>query len=437
MTDDSVFRKCAWRLLPLMMLGYFVNTIDRTNIGFAAFTMNKELGFSPSVFGFGAGLLFVSYSLFELPANLALEKIGARRWIFFLFAAWGVLSAANALIRGPWSFYFLRFALGAAEAGYLPGMLFYLSSWFPKAYIGRFTAVFTAAPVCALVIGGPLAAAIFQLDGVGGIPGWQWLFLLEGLPACVIALAVLKFLPDDPAHAAWLSDDERNRIAARLDAEGASKEHDLLRALRDYRVLLLGLAYGGVIAATYAFALWLPQIVREIGFSFNGTAALLTVIYAIAVVAMIVSGRLSDAKDERVWHFVAIALLTTAALGAASVAKTPIIALIALAASEAGVASAIAAINTLPPLFLRGPAMAGGVAVFGSIGILLGGFGGQYLVGIIRERTGNYSAVLAALAAGMLLSAIIVAALARAIAPDRSAALQNAKGEPVEPARPA
>jgi len=216
MSEQQIFAKCAWRLIPFMMLLYFVNFLDRTNVAFAALTMNKDLGFTPAVYGFGAGLFFVGYFLCEVPSNVILARVGARFWIFRILATWGVISAACALIQGPVSFYTLRFFLGVAEAGFYPGMLLYLTYWFPRADRARFLACFIAAAPLATVIGGPISGFVLDMNGVAGLRGWQWLFLIEGVPAFLLSFAVLKFLPNGPASANWLNAMEKRTIAARL-----------------------------------------------------------------------------------------------------------------------------------------------------------------------------------------------------------------------------
>jgi len=229
--QDRVFTKCAWRLIPFMGLLYLINYVDRTNVGFAALTMNADLDFSPAVYGFGAGIFFLGSALVQLPANLILERIGPRRWVFCILVTWGLLSASTALVETPTGFYTVRFLLGVAESGFFPGMLLYLTYWFPRAYLPQFTATFMVAIPLSFVVGGPLASLIVQLDGVAGLHGWQWLFVLEGLPASLLAFAVLKLLPDGPAHAKWLNDEEKKIIAARIAAEEPPGRGDLLSAL--------------------------------------------------------------------------------------------------------------------------------------------------------------------------------------------------------------
>ena len=214
MDADRIFRKCAWRLIPFLTLLYVVNFLDRVNVGFAALTMNKDLGFSPTAFGFGAGLFFAGYALFQVPANAVLERVGARRWMFCILFVWGLISASNAWVTSATQFYLLRFFLGAAEAGFVPGIFFYLTLWFPPSHRGRFIASFMAAAPLSSAIGGPLSGSILSMGDVLGLHSWQWLFLIEGLPTCMLAFAVLRFLPDQPASARWLSSDEKKTIVS-------------------------------------------------------------------------------------------------------------------------------------------------------------------------------------------------------------------------------
>jgi ACS family tartrate transporter-like MFS transporter len=417
MTEDRIFAKCAWRLLPIIVAAYVINYLDRTNIGFAALTMNPELGFSPSVYGFGASIFFFSYSVFQVPANLILHRVGARRWIFCILIAWGAAATGCALIRGPYSYFALRFLLGIAEAGFFPGVILYLTFWFPKAWLGRTTAVFMSATISGLVIGGPLATLIAHLDGVAGIQTWQWLFLLEGFPACLIGFAILKLIPDGPASASWLADDEKRLIAQRLQAEQGTKGSEALAALLDPRVLALGVAYGALLMTSYGLALWLPLIIQNMGFSNSATGLVVALIWGCGVPAMILWGRSSDRRGERTWHVVFAVLFGAASLLIASVAQDNAILLIALAAAAIGASSWMSPFYMLAPLFLTGRAMAGGFALVSTIGGLIGGFAGQYVIGVIRERSGGYSLALAAMAAALLIAAVIVLALDRAIVP--------------------
>ena len=414
--QDQVFAKCAWRLIPFMMLLYVVNFVDRLNVGFAALTMNKDLNFSPSIFGFGAGVFFIGYLLFQVPATVVLARMGARRSVFCIMAVWGILSASNAFVQAPTEFYILRFLLGVAEAGFFPGMIFYLTLWFPQAYRGRFTARFCGGIPLAGIIGGPLSGLILQMDGVAGLHGWQWLFLMEGLPACLLGFAALKFLPDGPASAPWLSSAEKTISASRLATETLAEDRNLWRALRDPRVLALGLVLFGATCALYGITLWLPQIIRAMGFSNTATGFVVALPYLAGLGAMIVWGRSSDARGERIWHVALPALLAAAGFIGASLAQSDMLVLLALILAMAGVLAAFGPVFALPSSFLRGTAAAGGIALVNAIGVL-GGFLGPYVIGVLKEQTGGYASAMAMLASVLVLSALIVLALGRAMAP--------------------
>ena len=416
MADDRVFAKCAWRLIPLIVAAHFVSYIDRSNVAYAALTMNQDLGFSPSVFGFGAGILFVTYALFQMPGNIVLHRVGARRWMFCLLAVWGVISASSALIRGPASFYALRAVLGAAEAGFVPGMLLYLSYWFPQAYIGRFTALFMTAPVASLAVGGPLASLILGLEGVLGVRGWQWLFLIEGTPAVIIAFAILRFLPDRPGDAAWLTSNEKKTIGSLFATEDGGKNRELLPALFDPRVLALGVANFFQQAAATGIAIWLPLFVQAMGFSAVATGFVAAVPYTCAVVAMVLWGHSSDVRRERIWHSALPALLGAAGFSAAALMYDYRLVLVALIIAEIGIPPTIATLYSLPSSFLRGPAAAGGIAMFIMIGSF-GSFAGPYLIGVLRQQTGSYAPGMALMAGALLLAAFIILAMGHAVAP--------------------
>lgn len=419
--EQRVFTKCAWRILPIVVAAFIANFLDRTNVGFAALTMNRDLGFTPIVYGLGAGIFFVSYSLFQVPANLVLHRVGARRWISCILALWGAAAAATALTRGPVSFYVLRFLLGMAEAGFFPGIILYLTFWFPKAVLGRFTAIFMAGNVLSFIIGGPLASLILRLDGAAGMHAWQWLFVLEGIPACAIALMVLILLPDGPADAPWLNDGERRFIDATVTGEHSRKEQNLTRALLDPRVLALGIAYGGMLFAIYGFGFWLPLLVQAGGFSDSDTGFVTASLYVASVPAMILFARSSDRRDERIWHVASAALFGACALFMAAVAQINFVLLPAVALAGMAMYSALAPFYGLASSFLAGPAMAGAFALINMIGGLLGGFAGQYVIGVIREKTGSYAPALALMAISLLVTAGIVFTLGRTMSLRKSA----------------
>jgi ACS family tartrate transporter-like MFS transporter len=418
MSGERVFAKCAWRLIPFMILLYLVNYIDRANVGFAALTMNKDLGFSPSVFGLGAGIFFIGYSLFQVPANVILERIGARLWVFCILATWGAISAATALVQGQTSFYVLRFLLGVAEAGFAPGMIYYLSIWFPRSYRARFTGAFYIAVPLAFIVGGPLSGSILGMDGVMGLHGWQWLFLIEGAPAVLLAFAVLRMLPDSPAEAAFLSADEKAFIAARLVAETSPNEQrDLWAALRDPRVIAMGLVYFGISSGAYGVQLWLPQIVQAMGYSNFATGFVSALPFVASIAGLILWGRSSDLKGERIWHVALPAILAASSFVIAALAPSDLVVLIALTLAIVGIRSVQGPYWSLLSSFLSGPAAAGGIGLASTIGTGLGGFLGPTIIGVLKESSGGYESGMVALAVGQTLAAVIVLALGRAMAP--------------------
>jgi len=415
MSDDRVFSKCAWRLIPFMGLLYLANYIDRVNVGFAALTMNRDLGFSPVVYGFGAGIFFLGYVLFQVPANVILERVGARRAVFCILATWGAISAANAFVQNPLSFYALRFLLGVAEAGFFPGMLLYLTYWFPQAYRARYTAMFMTAMPLAFVIGGPLSGLILGMNGRAGLHGWQWLFLIEGAPAFLLAFAVLKLLPNGPGDASWLTGEEKQTIEDSLVAGVRRKDQDLWSALRDPRVIALGLAKLGLLVAVYGVQLWLPQIVQGMGFSNFATGFVVALSFALSIPAMILWGRSSDLRGERIWHVTLSMLLAAAGFIVASLAQNDLLVLAALTLSAVGVLATLSPMDNLPSSFLSGPGLAGGIALYNAIGNV-GGFLGPTIIGGLKDATGTYAAGMMTLALGLVMSAIIVVALGRVMA---------------------
>jgi len=404
---QPVFAKCAWRLIPFITLLYVVGFIDRSNVGFAALTMNRDLGFSPQIFGLGAGIFFLGFITFQIPTAVLLARLGARRVIFCVMMAWGLISASNAFMQGPHSFYLLRFLLGVAEGGFTPSMIYYLTLWFPPAYRGRFIATFCSAIPIAGIISGPLSGLILGMDGTAGLHGWQWLFLIQGLPAALLAFVVLAVLPDSPAQARWLDDAERKAIASGLAAAAPPPERSVKQALSDPRLFLLGLCGLGSGIALYGINLWLPQMIQAMGYSHRMTGFIAAVPYLVSWVAMIGWARLSDARDERIWHTAVTMLLAAAALVVASLSGNHIIILAALTLAMAGGLAGIGPFQSMLSSLARGPAAASGLALVNTIGTL-GGFFGPIIVGTLKARTGGYEAAMAALGGAQLLSALIV-----------------------------
>jgi ACS family tartrate transporter-like MFS transporter len=416
-TGDLAIGRVSRRLIPFLFLLYILNFLDRVNVGFAALEMNRDLGFGPAVYGLGAGIFFIGYCLFEVPSNLVLYRTGARLWIARIMVTWGLAASAMMLVRTPASFYTLRFLLGVAEAGFFPGIIFYLTYWYPARERARAYAWFLAAIPVSGVIGGPISGALLGLHGVLGLQGWQWLFLLEGIPSIVVGVAVLFLLPDRPRDARWLPVAEREWLETRLAAEraaaGVSHGESLRRTLRNPLVWWLGLSYFLLVVALYGFALWLPQLVKASGTFSNFEVGVITAIpYAVAAVGMVLMGRNSDQAGERYLHLVLPAV--AGALGFVALTRTgstaPLVAALSLTAF--GVLGWLGPFWALPTAFLREQAAAGGIALINSMGAV-GGFVGPYLIGVIKQRTGSFTPGLLLLA-GSLLAAVVIVLTIRA-----------------------
>jgi ACS family tartrate transporter-like MFS transporter len=379
------------------------------------------------VYGFGAGSFAISYALFQVPANVILERIGARRWTFFIMAAWGLLSASIASVQSPMSFYVVRFLLGVAEAGFIPGMFLYLNYWFPRGQLARFIAYFMIANPLSFVIGGPLASLILGMDGAGGLHGWQWIFLIEGIPAFLLAFVVLKFLADGPACAAWLTGEEKVAVAARLAIEEPAGRPDLWPALRDPRVLALGIAYFVFNASAVGVYLWLPQMVQAMGFSNTATGFVVAWCFLAGIPAMILLGRSSSRRRERIWHVAIPWLLAGASLAVASLVQSNGIILAALAIGLAAQYAPFGAFFSLPSSFLRGTAAAGGIGLIGTFGNF-GSFFGPVLIGVLKQGSGDYASSFAVIAIGYVISGLIVIAVGRMLAPRPATVMVKAGG---------
>ena len=411
--EQRTMAKVSARLVPFVVVCYFIAYLDRVNVSFAALTMNKDLGLSASAYGLGAGIFFIAYFVFEVPSNLLLARIGARRWIARIMFTWGIISGMMAFIGGEIGFYVVRFLLGAAEAGFFPGMIFYLTLWFPAAYRARVIGYFMAAIPLSTVIGAPVSSALLGLEGLG-MRGWQWLFILEAAPAVLLSGVVLFYLTDKPADAVWLRDDERRWLIDRMSAEErqrvAARHYSVLEALLNPRVLALSIVYFGIVAANYGLSFFLPQIVKAFGMTNLETGFVSAIPYAVGVVSIIWWGRRSDAKMERRFHtgfaiFVAAAGLSVAAFVDDPTAKT-----VAFSVAGFGIFGAFPVFWTLPTTFLSGAAAAGGIAIINSIGNLAG-FVGPSVMGLIKDKTGSFTDGLLVLAAVAVLALVIVLAL--------------------------
>jgi MFS transporter, ACS family, tartrate transporter len=393
---ERAMRKVRWRLLPLLILLYIVSYLDRINASFAALSMNRDLGLSQTAYGFGAGIFFLGYVLFEVPSNLILMRVGPRIWIARIMVSWGLVTCALALSVGPASFATLRCLLGVAEAGFFPGIILYLTYWFPQAHRARAVALFMLATPVAGLIGSPVSGWLLGLHSVFGLSGWQWLFVLEGLPAVALGVVVFFRLPSGPAEAAWLTEAERTALMAVLAAEGREIASRHLSSLRDGLVSpvvwLGGWVYFCVVVAMYGLVMWLPQIIAAdvSGAGTMNVSLLVMIAYACAMVGMVLIGASSDRFGERRWHVLgslALCLLGMLVLAHAS-GLFWTVAGASLAAM--GIWGALAPFWGLTTAFLSGPAAAVGIACINSFGNL-GGFAGPFVVGYIKSRTGNFS----------------------------------------------
>jgi len=409
--ETSTIRTISWRLIPFLVLAYFFSYLDRVNLGFAALTMNEELKFTPLIFSWGAGIFFIGYFIFEVPSNLALEKFGASRWIARIMVSWGIISALMALVSGTWSFYILRFLLGVAEAGFFPGIILYLTYWYPAKYRAQFLAAFTVAVPVSTVIGAPISGLLLGLNGVMGLKGWQWLFVLEGIPSMLLGIVSWFYLTDRPEKASWLTGEQKAWLSEQLNNEVAVKQavhHLTLReALSSPKVLALSAIYFGFVAALYGMQFWLPQIVKAFGVTNAQTGFVTAIPYLFGTIAMILWARHSDTRRERVMHVGAAMLLIAVALAVSSYLADPYLTMVALTFAAIGVFCVFGVFWTLPTAWLSGTAAAGAIALINSIGNLAG-FGGPYLVGWVKETTGNASNGLLVLAVLPLIAGILV-----------------------------
>lgn len=422
MSEAAVFSKCAWRLIPFMGLLYVVNFLDRVNVGFAALSMNADIGLNAQAYGLGAGMFFIGYFFFEVPSNVVMEKVGARLWIFRIMLTWGLVSMATAFATGPTSFFILRFLLGACEAGFFPGMILYLTYWFPAATRGQFSAMFLSAIMVANIIGSPISGFILQeTGGLAHLKNWQWLFLLEGLPSCILAFVTLTYLPSKPLEAKWLSQQEKQIIATALARDDIA-HGSLHQGLTDIRIWFLALADFGIIIAVYGIGLWLPQIVKALGFDDLETGFVVAVPYVATMIAMIAWARISDARGERINHIALPALVASASLMAAAFLGASLWTVVALTLATMGIYAALVVLWTLPQSFLGGTAAAAAIALVNSIANL-GGFLGPTIVGYLKQATGNYAASMELLAACLVMTAIVIKLLARFIPTPRLAAV--------------
>ena len=415
---QSALRKVAWRLPPFMGLIFLLSFIDRANVSFAALSMNKDLGFTPTVYAWGVGFFFFSYVLLGTPSNLMLERVGARRWIAPMVILWGAIAIAMASVNGPRSFFALRFLLGAAEAGLLPGLLLYLTYWFPPHQRARMGAMFLIAIPFSNAVGAPLSGFILDipgLDGALGLRAWQWLFVIEGFPALIAGLAVYKLMPDRPKDAPWLAPEERAALEgeiARAERHDGPKHVRLVDGLLSGPVLLLSLAYFGSLLGGYGIIFWTPQIVKAFGLTNAQTGLVTAIPFLAGSIAMVVLGVVGDRTGRRTTLVVAPMLVGALGLLLAGTTESPVVATVALTIAAGGIYGMLPAFWTLPTVYLKGPAAAGGFAMVNSVGAFAG-FVGPYIIGWVKEETGAFGPGLAILSLGAVMTAAIVAWLAR------------------------
>ncbi len=409
--EERTYSRVIWRLVPFLFLCYVVAYLDRVNVGFAKLQMLNDLKFSDTVYGLGAGIFFIGYFLFEVPSNIILHRTGARRWIARIMVTWGVLSACTMFVTTPMTFYVLRFFLGVFEAGFFPGIILYLTYWFPITRRGKVVALFMTAIALAGVIGGPVSGWIMQsFNGMNGWAGWQWLFLLEGIPSVIVGIWVLFYLDDSIKAAKWLQPEEKRLLEQRIAEDGMHKaDHGIAGVFRNGKVWLCAAIYFCFIMGLYGVSFWLPQLIKSMGVKDMLDVGLLTMIpYGFAAVVMVLAGRNSDRTDERRWH-----AATAASLGglglilAGLITNSPIMGMAALTLATAGILSSLPLFWPLPTAFLGGAAAAAGIAIINSLGNLAG-FVSPFLVGTIQDATGSPTLGLYAIAASLFIGAGLI-----------------------------
>jgi D-galactonate transporter len=423
--EDATYRKVTLRILPLLFLCYLFSYLDRVNVGFAKLQMVGDLGFSETIYGLGAGVFFIGYFIFEVPSNVIMKRVGARVWIARIMITWGTISASTLLVKTPLQFYAVRFLLGLAEAGFAPGVLLYLTYWYPAQRRGRAVATFLTGLPMSGAIGGPLSGWLLRsLAGSAGLKGWQWLFLVEALPSVILGVVVFVFLDDGIRKAKWLSEDEKLLLEKNIlnDAQG-KQDHSLGKVLTDRKVWLMSLIYFAIIMGLYGVSFWLPSIIKATGVKDPLHVGSLTAIpYLAATVSMLLAARSADRLNERRWHTVVPAVLgATGLLLSTLFAHQTALALAALTLATAGIISAVSNFWALPTAFLSGTAAAAGIAVVNSIGNLAG-FVAPYLVGWVKDSTKSTDVAVYVLAGSLLTGALLIIATVPAtlVKPERS-----------------
>lgn len=408
----AVLSRVTRRLLPFLLVCYAIAFIDRTNISIASLTMNEDIGLSDAAFGLGAGIFFIGYTVFEVPSNMILAKIGARLWIARIMVTWGIVTILMMFVSDATSFYIGRFFLGVAEAGFYPGVIYFLSTWFPAESRGRAFSLFQIGGPIALMIGSPLAGSLLQLDGIMNLAGWQWVFVATGVPAIVAGVIFFLFMTDKPQDAKWLTSEQREWLVTTMQHEQAasgSHSHSFRAAMKHPIVWLVSAVNFLIILSLYGVSLWLPRIIKN----FAGTSNLLTsflsaIPYVAAVVAVLLVARHSDKMRERHLHVAVPCLAGAAALAVTGlVAQQPVLALVALSLASAGIYAAIPPMWGLPTAVLGGPAAAAAIGLISAIGNV-GGFVGPSIAGYITQTTGQPIASLLAMGGSLALAGVLV-----------------------------
>ena len=410
--EKQVTRKIFLRLLPLLICLYIISYLDRVNVGFAALTMNADIGLSAAVYGWGAGLFFIGYCLFEVPSNLMMARVGARRWIARILFTWGLIATCMALVQGPKSFLVLRFLLGVAEAGFFPAVILYLTFWFPARYRARIISTFMLSIPIALALGAPISTKLLELDGLLGLKGWQWLFIIEGLPGVFLVWVVLKYLPDSPQKAEWLTDAERDGLSRELENDRKAHPPELdgkssvWKVFCNPAIIALCVIYFCTTAANLGLSMFLPQIIKQQGYSGMAIGYLAAIPYLIGCVGMVSIGFLSDRFNKRKLFLIAALLLIVGGLASAALLSGTYLAIVAMCVATVGIMGCKGPFWPLPALYLSGSSAAAGIALINSVGNL-GGFFGPGLVGMAKEMTGSFESGLYVLSGIALLGVIL------------------------------
>lgn len=419
--EKRVYRKVTWRLIPFLFMCYIFAYVDRVNVGFAKLQMQQDIGISDAVFGTGAGIFFIGYFFFEIPCNVALEKIGAKYWLGPIMIVWGLVSACTMLVRGEWSFYAVRFVLGIVECGFFPGVILYLTFWFTGKYRAKMVAAFMTAIPLSGFIGGPVSGWLLnRMGSVGGLRGWQWLFLVEAVPSLIAGVLTMSFLADNPLRAKWLNDAERKLLAQRLAEDEAGKksahghQHLFIDAFKKKNVWLFGLIYFGVVTANYGLQFWMPQIIKDTLTKDPFNIGLLTMIpWSVTAITMIVVGHHSDVTGERCWHVSLAALAGGIGLALSAIPGiSGAFGLFALCIATAGIISCSSTFWSLPTSYLSGTAASAGIAWINSLGNL-GGQAGPLILGSIHGANHSTRPALLLLSASCVMSAIVTVAFFR------------------------